>query len=111
MSMYKASKMVSNALIIGLLLAIVWMLFRGPVSSGYEGAPLSIAPGPAASAGPKSIFDIKPSLDCTPGPSATASYYSSGLTPGGLCGDAEFVRDQVRDFAIADGIGGSLLEK
>jgi hypothetical protein len=33
------------------------------------------------------------------------------MTPGGLCGDQAFIHDQMRDFAIADGIGGSLLEK
>jgi hypothetical protein len=111
MSLYKASKLASNALIIGLLLAIMWILFRGASRSGYEGAPVVSQPGAAAASGPKSLFDIKPSLDCTPGPAEKASYYSSGLTPGGLCGDSGFVRDQIRDYSIADGIGGSLLEK
>lgn len=111
MSLYKASKLASNALIIGLLLAILWILFRGPRTSGYEGSPLVSQPGASAAAGPKSLFDIKPSLDCTPGPAEKASWYSRGLTPGGLCGDGDFVRDQIRDFSIADGIGGSLLEK
>jgi hypothetical protein len=111
MSLYKASKLASNALIIGLLLAVLWILFRGASRSGYEGSPLVSAPGAAAASGPKSLFDIKPSLECTPGPAEHASWYSRGLTPGGLCGDADFVRDQIRDYSIADGIGGSLLEK
>jgi hypothetical protein len=45
------------------------------------------------------------------GPSKDAAYYSSGLTPGGLCGDGDYVKDNMRDYAIADGVGGSLLEK
>jgi hypothetical protein len=45
------------------------------------------------------------------GPSKDAAYLSAGLTAGGLCGDQEMIRDQLRDYTIADGIGGSLLEK
>ena len=80
-------------------------------SSTYEPAPIMIPPGPNVSADPKSIFDIKPALDCVAGPSKDAAYYSSGLTPGGLCGDGDYVKDNMRDYAIADGVGGSLLEK
>jgi hypothetical protein len=105
----KWGKTLTNAVIIALLIVIVVMLSRQ--SSGYEPQPLTVAPGPAVSAGPASLFDIKPSLECTPGPSEKASYYTQGLTPGGLCGDGDFVRNQLRDYAITDGIGGSLLEK
>lgn len=109
-SMYKISKMMSNALIIALLIVVVVMLSRQG-SSGYEGAPLETKPTGNAARGPQSLSDIKSSLDCTPGPSANASYYTSGLTPGGLCGDGEFVKGQLREFDIENGIGGSLLEK
>jgi len=109
----KVGKMVIHATIIGLLLAILVILVKGGgrTSSSYEPAPLVITSGPNVSADPKSIFDIKPSLDCVPGPSETAAYYTSGLTPGGLCNSGEYVKDNMRDYAIADGVGGSLLEK
>lgn len=104
----KFGKSLINALIIGLLLYILWVLRS---KSQYEPAPLVTKPGPTVATGPKSLDSIPASLDCTPGPSENASYYTRGLTPGGLCGDQEYVRDQLRDYAIADGIGGSLLEK
>ena len=110
---FKFGQMVIHATIIGLLLAILVILVQGATarSSTYEPAPLTIVSGPNVSADPKSIFDIKPSLDCVAGPSKDAAYYSSGLTPGGLCNSGEYVKDNMRDYAIADGVGGSLLEK
>ena len=110
----KFGKMVIHATIIGLLLAILVILIQGgrtSMTSSYEPSPLVITPGPNVSADPSSIFDIKPSLECVPGPSQNAAYYTSGLTPGGLCDSGEYVKDNMRDYAIADGVGGSLLEK
>lgn len=110
---FKFGKMVIHATIIGLLLAILVILIQGgrTSTSSYEPSPLVITPGPTVSADPKSIFDIKPNLECVPGPSKDSAYYTSGLTPGGLCDSGEFVKDNMRDYAIADGVGGSLLEK
>lgn len=112
--MAKLGKMLVHAVIIGLLLAILVILVkeRGTAySSAYEPYPIVTTAGANASADPKSIFDLKDSLSCVAGPSEKAAYYSQGLNPGGLCGSGEYVRDQQRDYAIADGIGGSLLEK
>jgi hypothetical protein len=67
--------------------------------------------GSAAAAGPSSLSEIPSSLECTPGPSEKAAYYTRGLTPGGLCGDGDMIREQIRDFSIEGGIGGSLLER
>lgn len=113
---FKIGKVLINAVIVGLLLAILIVLVQGrgmSTVSTYisEGAPLVTTAGSSMKGAPKSIFDIKPSLDCVAGPSETAAYYSSGLTPGGLCGDGTYVRDAQRDYAIVDGVGGSLLEK
>ena len=110
---FKFGKMIVQSVIIGLLLAILVILVQGSSarSSTYEPAPIMITPGPNVSADPTSIFDIKPALGCVAGPSKDAAYYSSGLTPGGLCGDGDYVKDNMRDYAIADGVGGSLLEK
>jgi len=112
--MAKLGKMLVHAVIIGLLLAILVILVKergAAYSSAYEPFPLVTTAGANASADPKSIFDLKDSLSCVAGPSEKAAYYSQGLNPGGLCGSGEYVRDQQRDYAIADGIGGSLLEK
>jgi hypothetical protein len=107
---FKFGKMVVHAIIIGLLLAILYILVQGR-ASGYEPADLVTKAGPDASSAPKSIFDLKVGLDCVAGPSEKAAYYSQGLNPGGLCGSGEYVRSQERDYTISDGIGGSLLEK
>ena len=108
----KFVKVVTNALIIGLLVAILVMLVQSQKSRyTWEPAPLVTMPGPSIKTQPASLFSIKPSMECTPGPSEKSAYLSSGLTPGGLCGDQQFIHDQMRDFAISDGIGGSLLEK
>jgi hypothetical protein len=111
---FKFGKMIVHAVIVGLLLAILVILVQGrgvSTTSTYEPYPIVTVAGPKASADPESIFAINPSLDCVPGPSDKSDYYTSGLTPGGLCGGSEYVRDQQRDYAIAEGVGGSLLEK
>jgi hypothetical protein len=106
----KIGKLLTHAVIIGLLVTIVVLLVQGR-GSGYSAAPLTVVPGPDASSLPQSLYEIPSSLECTPGPSENASYYSRGLTPGGLCGDGDAVRSQLRDYNIDGGIGGSLLER
>jgi hypothetical protein len=108
----KVFKVLTHAIIIGLLLAILMNLVKSQRTSGYSGgAPLTINPGPMVAKQPASLFSIDNSIQCVAGPSEKADYYSRGLTPGGLCGGSEYVREQIRDYAIADGVGGSLLEK
>lgn len=106
----KVGKMFMNALVIGLLVAILVLVIQGN-KSGFEAAPLSVNAGPAARQTNGDIFAMKNRVECVPGPSESADYYTVGLTPGGLCGGAALVRDQMRDYQIADGVGGSLLEK
>lgn len=107
---FKFGKVMINGLIIGLLLAILYMLVQGR-GSAYEAAPLMTNPGQAVLSRPASLFDIRPEIRCVAGPGEDAAYLSSGLTAGGLCGDQEMIHDQMRDYTIAGGIGGSLLEK
>jgi len=106
----KYGKVLTHAIIIGLLLAILYQLARP--ASYYTP---SIAPTDIAIRGtgqqPSQLGDIKPSLACVPGPEKESAYYTMGLTPGGLCGDEAFVLSQMRDYSIADGIGGSLLDR
>lgn len=110
MALYKATKLVTHALIIGLLVVIIVMLTQSR-RAGFEPAPLLTQPTGNVASGPQSLFDIKPSIECTPGPSENASYYTMGLSPGGLCDDSSFVKGQLRDYSIVEGVGGSLLEK
>lgn len=56
---------------------------------------------------PSSIFDLPYSVDCTPGYPQSA-YYTKSLTPGGICDDQKWVKQQA-DAVIVDGIGGSLI--
>ena len=103
----------SRLAIIGLLLAILYMLIKGRTSSyisrgGYD---IDITPGKSVMDGVASIFDLKNGLNCVPGPGADAAYYTQDLTPGGLCGSDTFVKNQQRDFTISSGIGGSLLDR
>ena len=101
-------KTVVQAAIIGLLLLIIWKLWSRPSNFVLAPADLGIR---GTSGGPQSIFAIRPNLQCTPGPSAQADYYTSGLTPGGLCGGMDFVHKQQRDYSILSGVGGPLMEK
>lgn len=107
---FKFGKMLTQAVIIGLLVAILVLLVQGRGAT-YMPAPLVTNPGAEASKGPMSLTEIPSALECTPGPAENASYYTRGLTPGGLCGDGDMVRNQIRDFSIENGIGGSLLER
>lgn len=110
MKIKSPGKLLNRVIIVGLLVAILVMLVKGRTSRYYSGgAPLEITPGKTVT--PGSIFDIKNNLKCVPGPGADSAYYTQDLTPGGLCGDAEFVRSQQRDFTISSGIGGSLFDR
>ena len=108
---FKVGKMLVHTVIIALLVAILAILLMKGRESSYAPMPITIVPGPEASVKPKSIFDLPNSLECVPGPSEKAAYYTQGLTPGGICGSGDFVRDAMRDYTIEDGIGGSLLAK
>lgn len=106
----KVGKMIVHAVIVALLLAILYQLVR-PASMYVP----TILPGDLATQttgkDPSQFGDLRPSLSCVPGPEKESSYYTMGLTPGGLCGDQDFVVSQMRDYKITDGIGGSLLDK
>lgn len=101
-------KTVAQAVIIALLVIIIYKLWSRP--SNFVLAPADLTTR-GTRGGPASIFAIRPDLRCTPGPSAQAGYYTSGLTPGGLCGDMDFVHKQQRDYSILSGVGGPLMEK
>lgn len=100
----------TKVVIIALLLLILYQVTIGPGKSFM--ADLKTSQGSAAAGGPKSIFGLKNKLDCVPGAfNPKSAYYTKSLTPGGLCGDEDFVRNQERDYVIEGGIGGPLLAK
>jgi hypothetical protein len=93
--------------IIGLLLLIIFRVSTRPSNFVLRPSDMAIiGTGQDASA----LFSMKPDLNCVPGPANRASYYTMGLTPGGLCGDGNWIHDQQRKWKIQGGIGGSLLE-
>ena len=106
----KYTKLILNAVIIGLLIAILYNMTRSRVVNTFSTSP-SMVTLEAEAAPPATVFDLKSDLECTAGPSEKAEWYSQDLTPGGLCGVNDFVRSQMKDYSIADGIGGSLLER
>jgi len=101
-------KTVAHLVIIGLLLMIIHRLYTRPSSFVLRPSELITSKGTGME--PSAIFSMKPNLNCVPGPAKTSSYYTMGLTPGGLCGDGNWVHDQQRKFRIDGGIGGSLLD-
>ena len=58
---------------------------------------------------PDGIFKLPNKMACVPGPGKKAAYYSKDLTPGGICGDQEWVNKAMNGYEIIGGIGGSLL--
>lgn len=93
-----------NWLVLLLIAVVVYFVFFSRKFSGY--AELVTNTQDAV----KSLFDLPVSLECTAGPGAKAAYYSTERS-GGICGDQETVKSNMRDYSISDGIGGSLLEK
>jgi hypothetical protein len=55
------------------------------------------------------MFENHGETKCIPGPSKDAAYYSD--TYGGICDDQEYVHKLGHEYAVTDGIGGSLLSQ
>lgn len=86
------------AVLVAVLLAVT------AVRSGYTHSPRPIKIKVKSD---KSIFGLKNELECAPGAKRGAGW-TKGLTPGGLCGSGQLVRDHA-DYVIEDGIGGELM--
>lgn len=48
---------------------------------------------------PGEFFNLPVDMKCTPGPSKDSAYYSTE-TPGGICGDGQFVNQQMKNYKI-----------
>jgi hypothetical protein len=97
----QANRNAVTSIIVMILLIVVLALTRNV--SAYQPRPIRIKTVSEAS-----IFDLNPGLDCTAGSGKEDDAYSMGLTPGGLCGAQKLVSDHA-NYAIEDGIGGSLI--
>ena len=97
-------------IIYGVLISIIVVLILMKVmkKDKYNLQPEPIYISQVNPKGPQSIFDLPYKLDCVPGPDATASNYTRGLTPGGFCGAGQWVANQA-NYTITGGIGGNLL--
>jgi hypothetical protein len=92
--------MAQYEIIILVLISLIFIkLFFPSVISRYTGAPINIS---GTGAEPGDFFKLKESLQCAPGPGAKAAYYSRSDNAGGVCGDQQFVNDQMRKFNIMD---------
>jgi len=103
------NKNISPSLItLALALLVVFMFMKcGAKRSTYVLHPRGLTTQTATV--PGSIFDLKTDISCVPGPTESASYYTMGLTPAGVCGAQEWVAKQADGYTIVSGIGDSLL--
>ena len=109
MALNKNQQKTAMYLVLGLL--TLYILMRLTRKSSYE---VRLRPGTLSStySGPEgSLLDLPHDLKCTPGAVGSDSSNSWGLTPGGICGDQDLIRKQMREYTIDDGIGGDLLSK
>jgi len=92
------------AIVIVFCLLSVMMALSPRSRSYYQPRPINLETEGAETG---SIFDLEHKIECVPG-SPESAYYTKSLTPGGICGDQEFVKKSA-DAKIIGGIGGSLI--
>ena len=85
------------------LIALIFVLGALKNTSKYQPRPITIK-----AISEESLFGLEHRLECAPGHTSEGSTYTKSLTPGGLCGARELVRDHA-SYEIEDGIGGSLI--
>ena len=102
--MYKLSPFVTVAI----LIVVTMFMFRTFGSkSTYR---LSPSPVTINAKTTGSLSGLPYKLDCVPGPTKEAAYYTKDLTPGGVCGGQALVAAQ-SEYNITGGIGGSLMDQ
>lgn len=91
-----------DTIILVLLILIFIKLFFPRLISGFSGPVLSPYDLNIQGTGkpPGDFFNLPVDLKCTPGPSKDSAYYSSSERPGGICGDGEFVNQQMKNYKI-----------
>jgi hypothetical protein len=88
--------MVQRDTILLILVALIFVkLFFPRIISGF--APIHIQ---GTGQQPSDFWNLKNSISCVPGPSKDSAYYSSSEGPGGICGDGQFVNQQMKKYSI-----------
>ena len=100
---------VFSAAIVYLILFGCGGLMAQPVKETYILAPADLK-SKAAETKAKNLLDLPYKLECAPSAKEGGAYYSKNLTPGGICGDQNFINKAMHGYAIEDGIGRNLLE-
>lgn len=89
-----------DTIILILLILIFIKLFFPKVISGFN---MNMSPYSLNIQGtgknPGDFFNLPVDMKCTPGPSKDSAYYSTEH-PGGICGDGEFVNQQMKNYKI-----------
>tara|TARA_R110002074_G_scaffold111843_2_gene239724 strand:- start:731 stop:1045 length:315 start_codon:yes stop_codon:yes gene_type:complete len=89
--------------------AAVYLIMNGCGKSSENYAPLKTSAPKTGDDVVKGLRSLKYSIECVPG-SETGGYYSKSLTPGGVCGDQQYVNDAMHSYSIEAGVGGNLLD-
>ena len=84
---------------------LVLCLFNTTIVIGSNYRPIVTNQGDKA----PDMFAHHGSLKCVPGPSKDGAYYTD--TYGGICDDQNYVHKLGHEYAVTDGIGGSLLSQ
>jgi hypothetical protein len=89
--------------------AAIFIIMNGCGKSKEAYAPLTTSAPKTGDDVVKGLRELPYSIECTPG-MENGGYYSKSLTPGGICGDQQYVNDVMHSYSIESGIGGNLLE-
>lgn len=92
-----------DTIILILLILIFVKLFFPKFISGFTGVKLTPYEYNIKGTGkpPGDFFKLPVDMKCTPGPSKESSYYSTERA-GGMCGDGEFVNQQMKNYMIVE---------
>jgi hypothetical protein len=86
-----------------IVVVLILSLFNTTVIVSSDYRPLITNQGDAA----PNMFARHGDIKCVPGPSKDGAYYTD--TYGGICNDQQYVHKLGHEYAVTDGIGGSLL--
>jgi hypothetical protein len=98
-----------HLVLIGLILYFGFQMIRKScMSSGYRLSPATYDTTVTAEQVPGGLFGLPYKMDCVPGDLPTSSYYTKGLSPGGICGGQKYVESQASDYVITGSNGGAM---
>ena len=87
-----------DTIILVLLVLIFLKLFFPKLISGFQLTPYALDIQGTGKE-PSEFWNLPVEMKCTPGPSKDSSYYSTERA-GGVCGDGQFVNQQMKNYKI-----------